>query len=84
MILFKLLAFIFIFGLIAIIVTVIGFWVRVRNMVDQLRGGASQNTRRTATRNDGEEVIDSRNQQQADRKIFSKDEGEYVDFTEEE
>lgn len=84
MILFKFLAFIFIFGLIAIIVTVIGFWVRVRSLVDQFRSGTTRNTSRTAQRSGTDEVIDARNPTETDRKIFSKDEGEYVDYTVEE
>lgn len=81
MILFKFLAFIFIVGLVAVIVTVIGFGVRVRSMIDQLRGGgANRGTTHTTTRNnDG--VIDQRDPEVSERKIFSKDEGEYVDYT---
>ncbi len=31
----------------------------------------------------GETVIDTRNQRQTERKIFTKDEGEYIDYEEE-
>ena len=37
---------------------------------------------RYSTGSDGETVIDSRGTQEANKKIFSKDEGEYVDFEE--
>ena len=33
---------------------------------------------------DDEKVIDTRNPEDANKKIFTKDEGEYVDYTEEE
>lgn len=35
---------------------------------------------RTTTTDSGETIIDTRSQKQANQKIFSKDEGEYVDF----
>ena len=81
MILFNILAFVFIFGLIAIIVTVVGFWVRVRSLIDQFRNGSAHNARCSSSRNGSEEVIDQRNPDETDRKIFPKDEGEYVDYT---
>ena len=46
MILLKLIAFIFIVGIIAIIVMGVGLWVRVRSAIDQLRGGNAQRTNR--------------------------------------
>ena len=60
MILFKLIAFIFIVGIIAIIVMGVGLWVRVRSAIDQ------------------------RTPEQSNQKIFGSDEGEYVDYVDED
>lgn len=46
------------------------------------RGGNATQGRRTRTTS-GETIIDTRNPEHANRKIFAKDEGEYVDFREE-
>lgn len=43
----------------------------------------NENASRRTTTDDGETIIDYRSQQQADQKIFTQDEGEYVDYEEE-
>ena len=59
MILLKLIAFIFIVGIIAIIVMGVGLWVRVRSAIDQLRGGNTQRTnRKTDNGSDEGEYVD--------------------------
>ena len=84
MILFKLIAFIFIVGIIAIIVMGVGLWVRVRSAIDQLRGGNAQRTNRKTDNGRGDGVIDQRTPEQSNQKIFGSDEGEYVDFVDED
>lgn len=46
-------------------------------------GKSQTQSRRTTQTAGGVTIIDSRDPQQADKKIFAHDEGEYVDFTEE-
>ncbi len=55
-----------------------------RNFRNQM-GGAANNGRRAKQPRTahGEIIIDNRTPSEAGRKIFSKDEGEYVDFEEE-
>lgn len=84
MILFKLIAFIFIVGIIAIIVMGVGLWLRVRSAIDQLRGGNTQRTNRKTDNGRGDGVIDQRTPDQSNQKIFGSDEGEYVDFVDED
>lgn len=84
MILFKLIAFIFIVGIIAIIVMGVGLWVRVRSVIDQLRGGDAQRTNRKTDNGRGDGVIDQRTPEQSNQKIFGSDEGEYVDYVDED
>lgn len=57
------------------------------NRRQQQSSAAGSTKRRSAEYNDGvvveEELYDERSPRQANRKIFAKDEGEYVDFEEE-
>ena len=57
------------------------------NRRQQQSSAASSTKRRSAEYDDGvvveEELYDERSPRQANRKIFAKDEGEYVDFEEE-
>ena len=78
MILLKLIAFIFIVGIIAIIVMGVG------SAIDQLRGGNAQRTNRKADNGRGDGVIDQRTPEQSNQKIFGSDEGEYVDYVDED
>ena len=87
MILLKLIAFIFIVGIIAIIAIIVmgvGLWVRVRSAIDQLRGGNAQRTNRKTDNGRGDGVIDQRTPEQSKQKIFGSDEGEYVDYVDED
>ena len=45
-------------------------------------GGSSQSTRRTTRTADGVTIVDNRDPNEANKKIFAQDEGEYVDFKE--
>lgn len=47
------------------------------------RRGSEENTSRANHRADGDVIYDQRSRKEANQKIFSKDEGEYVDFEEE-
>mgnify|MGYP000885311027 CR=1 FL=1 len=56
----------------------------VTNMFNKQRHSTQQQERRRTYRSDsGETVVDYRNIQETDRKIFRKEEGEYVDYEEE-
>ena len=55
-----------------------------RHFRDQMDGTANNGHRSKQTRTaHGEIIIDNRTPSEAGRKIFSKDEGEYIDFEEE-
>lgn len=45
-------------------------------------GQDSNGQQRTTTTDSGETIIDTRTEEQVNQKIFSKDEGEYVDYKE--
>lgn len=77
-----------------VIGTIAYFMHRVRSMAQQFSGTQNKNNRQsrqsqhTAEHTEesvqfDEELYDSRSSRQANRKIFSKNEGEYVDFEEE-
>lgn len=82
---------IFLIGIVSFI------YLRVKRMTKQFRNGtnhrqqqssaAGSTKRRSAEYDDGvvveEELYDERSPRQANRKIFAKNEGEYVDFEEE-
>lgn len=82
---------IFLIGIVSFI------YLRVKRMTKQFRNGTNHRQqqssavgstkRRSAEYDDGvvveEELYDERSPRQANRKIFAKDEGEYVDFEEE-
>lgn len=66
-------------------------WRKIHKTVDQFNkqfGGStaqqegSSRQQRTTTTDSGETIIDTRSQEDANRKIFSRDEGEYVDYKE--
>ena len=91
MILLKFFAIIF---FIIVFIVVVFFWNIIKTFFHLFRqvkrglGGeeAAQNTYRGQNRrrrSDHESVIDRRSPEEANQKIFSKDEGEYVDYTEE-
>ena len=56
----------------------------VTNMFNKQRQSTQRQERgRTYRADNGETIVDYRNPQEAGRKIFTKDEGEYVDYEEE-
>ena len=56
----------------------------VTNMFNKQRQSTQQQERgRTYRADNGETIVDYRNPQETGRKIFTKDEGEYVDYEEE-
>lgn len=62
-------------------------WKRIHNTVNQFNrqfsGNAQQQAtsqNRTTKTDSGETIIDTRSQEKLNRKIFNKDEGEYVDY----
>ena len=54
-------------------------WQRNQQQQQQQQQSKAQRTTRTA---DGVTIVDRRDPQKTDKKIFAQDEGEYVDFTE--
>lgn len=90
MIILKFIFLILIAGLVAAVAVVWKFYRRIHAATERLRqqmGGTQDNAtrqagQRTTTTDSGDTIIDTRSQEQANKKIFSKDEGEYVDYTE--
>ncbi len=54
------------------------------NQFNNQNGNKEGQHRKNSSYSDDEKVIDTRNPEDAKKKIFTKDEGEYVDYTEEE
>ena len=79
MIILKFLLFLFIFGLVAIAIFLLSVWQQVRSGYRRFREQGSQQQQHV----DGNVVIDHRSPEDASKKIIPKDEGEYVDFSEE-
>ena len=79
MIILKFLFFLLIFGLIAIVIFLLSVWQQVKSGYRRFREQGSQQQ----TNVDGNVVIDRRSPEDASKKIIPKDEGEYVDFSEE-
>ena len=91
--------FVIIFAVVAVLVVAFTIYRRLHGMARKFQeqmGGfdtqqQSSNTRETASdqyqrqqsQDCDEIIIDERSPEEAERKIFSKDEGEYVDFKEE-
>lgn len=86
---FLLIVFVIAFATVAFVIW--RTWRKVHKAVDQFNqqfGGdaqaqqrqTSQEQQRTTTTDSGETIIDTRSQKQVNQKIFSKDEGEYVDY----
>ena len=78
MIILKFLFFLFIFGLVAIAIFLLSVWQQVKSGYRRFREQGSQQQHV-----DGNVVIDRRSPEDASKKIIPKDEGEYVDFSEE-
>lgn len=82
MILLKALLLLIVVGLVFVAVVVLRVVGQVRQTLNQLGGGkrgGGGGQRKAAKR---QTVHDTRTDSVASRKIFAKDEGEYVDFTE--
>ena len=79
MIILKFLFFLLIFGLIAIAIFLLSVWQQVKSGYRRFHEQGSQQQ----TNVDGNVVIDRRSPEDASKKIIPKDEGEYVDFSEE-
>ena len=79
MIILKFLLFLFIFGLVAIAIFLLSVWQQVKSGYRRFREQGSQQQQHV----DCNVVIDRRSPEDASKKIIPKDEGEYVDFSEE-
>lgn len=81
--------FVFLFLFIIVCITGLVILRSIRNVADRLKGNSRNTTNgsqrhNTYHNNAGEEVIiDHRSPDEANRKIFSEGEGEYIDFEEE-
>ena len=77
--------YLFLSGLIFIGMILFILYRRVKNVIfNKQRHSTQQQERQRTYRSDsGETVVDYRNTQETDRKIFRKEEGEYVDYEEE-
>ncbi|MBQ6210892.1 MAG: DUF4834 domain-containing protein [Prevotella sp.] len=75
----QFLLFLFLFAIFAILFAVLFFAAKARQIVNRFKKQATSQQHRT----EGNVVIDQRDPQKANRKIIPKDEGEYIDFTEE-
>jgi cell division protein FtsL len=83
---FKFILIIFIAIVIAIAVVVIRVYKRIHQAAQQIReqmgGEASQNQKRQHPYSGDDEIIDNRDPEKANQKIYSDNEGEYVDYEE--
>ena len=95
MIILKTLLIVFVIGILAAAAIIYYALTALQRIMNRNRGNAgtnsatgrnnryNENTSRRTTSDDGETIIDNRSQQQADQKIFTQDEGKYVDYEEE-
>lgn len=87
--LFKLFLLFIVFFLVAAIFTTARIFRSFRNLSDRFKdaqngmGGGARGQRRYGNDSQDEVIYDSRTPEEANKKIFSKNEGEYVDFEEE-
>lgn len=83
----KILFIIFIAGLLIVAFTaakIIAFIKEgARQFREQANGGAYRQPHQSHRRDTGQTVVDRRDADEVNKKIFKKDEGEYVDFEEE-
>lgn len=82
MFLLKFILFIFIVGFFAVLITAWSFYNKVRDVSNRFRQQRprQQTTRQTTV--DGNVIIDQRTHNEANKKIFADDEGEYVEYEE--
>ena len=95
MVILQTLLIVFVVGILAAAVIMYYAFSSLQNIMRRFRDNAgtnsatgrnnryNENTSRRTTTDDGETIIDNRSQQQAGQKIFTQDEGEYVDYEEE-
>lgn len=87
---FKFIGFIFLFFVIATIIGVVRIYLTIRRMQKSMKerfGTGRQEPKpegETTYGNDGSIITDTRKQSRSEKKIFENDEGEYVDYVEEE
>lgn len=75
----KFFFFLFLFAVFAILFAVLFFAAKARQIIHRFKQQATSQHQQT----EGDVVIDQRDPNKANRKIIPKDEGEYIDFTEE-
>ena len=85
MFIIKFILFLFLFGIIAVVATVVRLWWSVRKMQDKIRRGTEGMNQQTTGRatSEGDILTDTRDPERANRKIIDDDEGEDVDYVEE-
>ena len=85
MFIIKFILFLFLFGIIAVVATVVRVWWSVRKMQDKIRRGTEGMNQQTTgrTTSEGDILTDTRAPERVNRKIIDDDEGEYVDYVEE-
>ena len=85
MFIIKFILFLFLFGIIAVVATVVRVWWSVRKMQDKIRRGTEGMNQQTTGHgtSEGDILTDPRDPERANRKIIDDDEGEYVDYVEE-
>ncbi|MBO4659416.1 MAG: DUF4834 family protein [Prevotella sp.] len=85
MFLIKFILFIILLGIAAVVGTVLRVWWSIRKMQQKLRRGAESMNQQASgqTTSEGDILTDTRDPERAGRKIIDDDEGEYVDYVEE-
>ena len=85
MFLIKFILFIILLGIAAVVGTVLRVWWSIRKMQQKLRRGAESMNQQASgqTTSEGDILTDTRDPERAGRKIIDDDEGEYVDYEEE-
>ena len=86
MFLIKFILFIILLGIAAVVGTVVRVWWSVRKMQQKLRRGAESMNQQTSgqTTSEGDILTDTRDPERVNRKIIDDNEGEYVDYVEED
>lgn len=80
MIILKALLLIVLFAVVFVVITAVSVAWKVKDLLNSVQGKKKRGSR--ADRPEQPTIRDTRPSDQASRKIFSKDEGEYVDFKE--
>jgi len=87
--LLKFILFIFLVGVMVLLYFGFRIYLTFRQVRNQFRNQQQDDTHgsprgTTTTTPDGEQITDTRSSERSQRKIIADDEGEYVDFVEEE